>query len=218
MDAVFTSTGQALHVSFLVMAMEPRQDAPLRKALLQIMSSLDHLTATQTQWMKQLQGEASGAVNFAGLTGDEIRAQCAMVTQAVKGKLPAPERMVIHARFIPTAQELVGREGTTPIYRFYYSQDRVDAIQGLTEYLAKNFPGLKHGALDMMIAKAFINHSEIGIPFRALADAFGGNHTAYIRAYAKLKGELKTLEEMAIRRLTPYFEETRLVENNQEIA
>jgi hypothetical protein len=48
--AVFETTGQALHVSFLIMSVEARQDSPLRNMLIQAMSQCSDLTTRQRQW------------------------------------------------------------------------------------------------------------------------------------------------------------------------
>ena len=39
-EAVFENVGQAVHVSFLIMAQEAKQDAPLRAALIRAMESV----------------------------------------------------------------------------------------------------------------------------------------------------------------------------------
>lgn len=218
-DAVFHSTGDALFVSFLIMSIEPRQDSPLRKALIRFMQELDNPTKNQRAWLEQLIGEKSETVNFAGLTPDEVRGQCAMVTQAVKDHLPAPEMHAIHARFIPTEEEEIGRdlEGK-PIKRFYFSQERVDAIKWLSDWLKPNFTAVKPLAMDFLVAKAFAEHSKTAISFRDLAASFGDNHMVYARAFKKVKAMLKDLENLAISRLTPHFEETGLIECVAELA
>jgi len=217
--AIFQTTGQALHVSYMILSQEARQNGALRKAILQIMSQLDTLTARQRDWMNQLIGEPSGTVNFGGLSADEVRAQCAMVTQAVKDHLPAPEMWAIHARFIPTEFEDMGRdEEGRVIKRFFYSQERVDAIVGLSAYLQPLFPAIHGVALDMMIARAFANHAKIEISFRELAENFGGSHMTYARANKSLVEKLRELELMAVRRLTPMFERTGLVEKFAQTA
>lgn len=98
-QAIFDNVGQAVHVSFLVMAQEATQDAPLRKALIKIMESIKLDTGNQRHWLDQLRGERSGSVNFEGLAPGDIRAQCAMITQAVKTNLPPAERWVLQAKY-----------------------------------------------------------------------------------------------------------------------
>lgn len=107
MGAVFGSTAQAVHVAFLVMGQEAMQDAPLRKALIRVMESIKLQSGTQRHWLAQLRGERSGTINFGGLDGNEVRAQCAMITQAVK-QLPAPEMWALQAKYGETDFEDVG--------------------------------------------------------------------------------------------------------------
>jgi hypothetical protein len=108
-EAIFENAGQAVHVAFLIMAQEATQDAPLRKAIIRVMESIK-LAPNQRHWLDQLRGAGGGSVNFAGLSGDEIRAQCAMITQAVKTKLPNVEMWVLQAKYGQTDFEDVADE------------------------------------------------------------------------------------------------------------
>lgn len=107
--AIFENAGQAVHVAFLIMAQEATQDAPLRKAIIKAMESVK-LDNGQRHWLDQLRGEGGGKVNFEGLQGSEIRAQCVMITQAVK-KLPAAQRWVLQAKYGQTDFEDVAEGG-----------------------------------------------------------------------------------------------------------
>lgn len=102
-QAIFGSAGHAVHVAFLVMAQQAMQDAPLRKALIRVMESA-HLDLNQTHWLDQLRGEKGSAVNFAGLTGGDVRAQCARITGAV-ATLPNLEKWVLQAKYGETEFE-----------------------------------------------------------------------------------------------------------------
>jgi hypothetical protein len=97
MEAIFGSTGQAVHVAFMVMSQPAMQDAPLRKALIRAMETI-HLADDQRDWFDQLRGTPSESVNFGGLSGDEVRAQCVMVVQAVK-HLPDAEKWTLQAKY-----------------------------------------------------------------------------------------------------------------------
>jgi hypothetical protein len=208
MGAIFESTGQALHVSFLVMAHEARQGTPLRRALLRIMEAIEHPTKAQQLWMDQLRGTEDGArtVDFSGLSPDEVRGQCAMVTQTVRDHLPEAEMHCVCARYIPTETEEIGRDGDKkPIYRFYFSQQRVDSIQWLSRWLRGYFPDLSLFQLDHLVAKHFAERKEVRKSFRDLAQELGGNHMVYARLYPKLKAHLDQLENVAVARLTPLF-------------
>lgn len=97
MDAMFANVGQAVHVAFLVMSQPAMQQAPFRKALIRAMESIK-LEGYQQEWLEQLRGTPSDSVNFGGLTGDEVRAQCVMIKQAV-AHLPDPERWALQAKY-----------------------------------------------------------------------------------------------------------------------
>ncbi len=103
-QAIFENAGQAVHVAFLVMAQEAMQDAPFRKALIRAMESI-HLDGKQTHWLDQLRGEKSGTINFGGLTNGDVRAQCALITQAVTTNLLPVERWVLQAKYGETEFE-----------------------------------------------------------------------------------------------------------------
>ncbi|MCA3186863.1 MAG: hypothetical protein INH13_25220, partial [Cupriavidus sp.] len=96
-EAIFRSTEQALHVSYLVLSMPPRQGAPFRNMLIQLLEALEETTNQQQAWLEQLRGVAAGStINFAGLSPDEIRGQCSMVTGAVRDRLPSQEMAAVH--------------------------------------------------------------------------------------------------------------------------
>lgn len=97
MDTIFASAGQAVHVAFVVMSQPAMQAAPFRKALIRAMETI-HLEGHQREWLEQLRGAPSETVNFGGLTGDEVRAQCVMITQAVK-HLPPAEMWTLQAKY-----------------------------------------------------------------------------------------------------------------------
>jgi hypothetical protein len=230
-DAVFQTTGQALSVSYLVMSLPARQKNAFRQALLQIIEGVEFPSARLKAWYQQLMGDRSDStVNFDGLDPDEIRVQCAMVTQVVKDHLPEPEMHAVHARFIPTMTTDIKDETGKPVRdaagnikkRPYFSEERGAAIQ----YLAKrekgphkdNYPSIRIEAMEYIIAKIFVNHSLTEISFRRLAADYGGDHLVYYRAFHKIRGQLKGLEDMAMRRLTNHFQTTGLVESSVEVA
>lgn len=109
-QAIFENAGQAVHVAYLIMAQEATQDAPLRKALIRIMESIKLDSGNQRHWLDQLRGERGGSVNFEGLGPGDIRAQCAMITQAVTTNLPELERWVLQAKYGQTDFEDVAAD------------------------------------------------------------------------------------------------------------
>ncbi len=97
MDTIFVNVGQAVHVAFMVMSQPAMQAAPMRKALIRAMESIQ-LGEHQREWLEQLRGAPSESVNFGGLTGDEVRAQCIMITESVK-HLPQAEMWTLQAKY-----------------------------------------------------------------------------------------------------------------------
>lgn len=123
---IFENAGQAVHVAFLIMAQEATQDAPLRKAIIKAMESIK-LDNGQRHWLDQLRGAGGGTVNFEGLQGSEIRAQCAMITQAVK-KLPSVEMWVLQAKYGQTDIEDVVEGGNAALVAAHDQAKRAVAV------------------------------------------------------------------------------------------
>lgn len=203
--AIFETVGQALHVAFLIMSVEAQQDSPLRKALIRIMDNVT-LSADQTDWLSQLRGTASSTVNFGGLSSNDVRAQCAMITLAVQSKLPETEMWALQAKF-----GHMETEGSKENMRIALSLERIEAIKSLSRWLAPVFSGISMFAMDCLIAKVYANHMRTTISFRDLAAAFGGEKTKYQRVYPQIKAHLQALENMGMMRLEPYFIEQGIV-------
>lgn len=304
-QAIFENAGQAVHVAFLVMAQEAMQDAPFRKALIRVMESI-HLDKKQTHWLDQLRGDKGGSVNFGGLSGGEVRAQCALITQAVKTNLLPVEKWTLQAKYGETEFEdvmdgtgdtaaavaleratakvcstrgqleqaknefsaaarggdkalcgssfaalqavrarLVTAESAAqaaqvafnqmnacraldngPVpksekvgcrRRYAFSAERIAAITGLSDYFAPMFPRLKPLAIDLMLGRMFANHKKIDISLRDLAAQFGGSQMKYMRASFKMKNHLRELENNAIARLEPVFEDHGVIASQKEM-
>ena len=205
-EAVFENVGQAVHVSFLIMAQEAKQDAPLRAALIRAMESVV-LSGRQRCWLDQLRGASTGSINFGGLDGNEVRAQCAMVLQAVKHRLPKTEMWVLQAKYGKTDfEDVEGRR------RYAFSVERIDAIKGLAEWFRPMFPGINPMAIDCMLGRLFANHKQLDITVRDLAKSFGSSHMTYQRASKQMKAHLVQLEQMAFDRLAPSFVAQSVIE------
>jgi hypothetical protein len=212
-NAVFSDTRQALHVSFLILSTDPRAKNAFRTALIRILEMQPRLTDRQQTWLDQLIGDASeSTVNFGGLSGDDVRAQCAAVVSAVTSKLPELEQWALFARFGQMGDELM----PTGVKRFYFLRERSEAIQGLSRWLAPSFDGVSVMALDCLLARLYVNHSKIDISFRDIAQSFGASHMTYKRTFDKLKVRINELENRAVDMLTPYFERTGLVDRITE--
>lgn len=200
--AIFESTGQAIHVAYVIMAQPAQQDSMLRKSLVRILGSMANLSPALSSWLGQLRGEKSGTVDFEGLSAYDVRAQCALILTAVRTRLPEPERWAIEAKYCATEDE--GRDGEK---RYAFSSEKAAAIKRLSAWLVQTsvLGSIPRAAMDLMVAKLYVNHTKTEISYRALAAEFGGDHLRYFRAFKKVKQILRPLEDMAIARLHPYF-------------
>ena len=218
-EAVFATAGQAVHVAFVIMSQPAQQDAPLRKALIRAMESIRLTDGNQRNWLDQLRGQPSDSVNFGGLDAYDVRAQCAMITQAVRTKLPKPEMWALQAKFGQTDFE-DQEDGQMPVgcpprRRYAFSAERINAIKGLSDWMCPSFPRIAPLAMDCMIGKIYANHKKIEISFRDLEKSFGGARMTYARAYKAVRNRLRALEEVAIDRLAPHFFEQGVIDNYQ---
>lgn len=216
MTAIFQSTSQALHVSFLVMSNEPRQKNVLRQALIRHIEELRNPSPGLLDWLSQLRGESSGTVNFGGLNMEEIRAQCAMVTQIVQDHLPAPEMHVIRARNIPSEAVEVGKDDERrPIYDYRFSGERQESFRFIADWLNKAgaYNSIGSTALLYLVSRSFAERREVRASFREISKECGANYLIYYRLYPKVKEAIASLEGLATARLTHHFERTGLVES-----
>lgn len=107
MNEAFQDTRQALHVAYLVLSLPPRQKAPFRNMLIRILEDLDRPTRAQEAWLNELRGP-QGDFDPERLTLEEFRAQCAMITDAARTRLPSPEYAAVLARFAHGDEKVAG--------------------------------------------------------------------------------------------------------------
>lgn len=193
-DAIFTSTGQALSVSYLVMSLPARQKNSFRQALLQIIEGVELPSARLKAWYMQLKGERSGStVNFDGLDPDEVRAQCAMVTQVVKDHLPGPEQWVIWAKYSNQV-------------------DRAAGVKGLAEYVAPMLTISDQMAIRALVYGHFAPHMRNrGLSYEDISKDRGIHVKTLKRASSLIAQTSGVLEKLAVDRLTPMFQRDGLV-------
>ncbi|MBO4119854.1 hypothetical protein J5T34_03755 [Cupriavidus gilardii] len=195
-DAIFRSTEQALHVSYLVLSMPPRQGAPFRNMLIRMLEDLDHPTDKQQAWLDQLRGTAGGGtVNFGGLSPDEIRAQCSMVTAAVRDRLPSQEMAAIWARFA-VGDEKVG--GMKRLALFARRSCGLTATTLLFDLTARHY---------------LPRDRKEGYTFRAIAEKHQVSKDQVFRAAKWMDAHYRALENLALARLEPKFVAHGLVED-----
>ena len=97
---LFADVSHALHVSYLVLSLPPRQKAPFRNMLIQLLEAIDEPTAAQEKWLADLRGPGGGGYEEDRLSMDEVRAQYAMITDAAKTRLPSPEYAAVLRRCV----------------------------------------------------------------------------------------------------------------------
>jgi hypothetical protein len=196
-QAIFRSTAQALHVSYLVLSMPPRQGAPFRNMLIHMLEDLDDLTHQQQVWLDQLRGTpGSSTINFGGLSPDEIRAQCSMITAAVRDRLPEPERNVIWARYA-------------------YQMERASGVRGLASYYQSLIGVGNNMAMLALVWRRYAGkeRADQDFSFRQIAAECGGSKSTYERANKMLTAHLRALEERADDTLTASFRAHGVIED-----
>jgi hypothetical protein len=186
-DAIFQTTGQALHVAFLVMSQEARQDGPLRKALIQILEQQDTLTKRQREWMNQLIGQGSGTVNFSGLTSDEIRGQCAMITQSVRDQLMAPERYAV-----------IGAYTHMPL-------EKAEAVRYLSDYIMVNADGRKRLLYDYCVLKCTSRQGNENLRSQDVLAGLGVTDKSAAAHLREIRKKYNLLRERGERNLNTLF-------------
>ncbi|KVV22323.1 hypothetical protein WK80_22300 [Burkholderia multivorans] len=213
MTAIFQSTEQALHVSFLVTSLPPRQKQQFRLALIQILESIGELDRRQAAFLDYLYGTSSGTICFDGLTGDEIRAQCAMIVAAVRDRLPKPERNAVwlrYARGIPAQPARAGRAadpGVPP------SQEWKLGLFGMAAYLRPSLTlTTRDPILTLLAAHAFPHQRERAFSYKAISEEHKIPVRTLERNAAIIRKRLRGLELQAINRLTEVFQRDGVVD------
>ncbi|MDN7494851.1 hypothetical protein QZM89_06615 [Burkholderia gladioli] len=207
MNGIFESTEQALHVSFLVMSLPPRQKQTFRLTLIRILESIPKLTKRQAEWLDELYGSPGGTINFEGLTGDEIRAQCAMVVACVHDHLLKPERNAIWLRYAcgqPARPASAGRAADPGIPP---SDEWKRAVVQLRSYLRPSLT-LTHGdaIAALLAAHSMPKQRQEGLSYREISDGTGVPLRTLERNAQIIRKRLAGLEGQAIKRLTPLFD------------
>lgn len=196
---LFADVSHALHVSYLVLSMPPRQKAPFRNMLIQLLEAIDEPTAAQEKWLAELRGAvAGGDYDPDRLTMDEMRAQYAMVTDAAKTRLPSPEYAVVLARY-------------------GHGADKLEGCKRLAVY-ARRSCGLT--ALNL-IASLVVRHylprkQRDGYSLRDLAENGKVGTDRVFRAAKWMEKNFRSLEVIALERLEPSFVAHGLVPDRTE--
>jgi hypothetical protein len=199
-QAIFQTTGQALHVSFLIMSVPATQKSSLRQALIHLIEAVELPSARLKDWLQQLRGERSGTVNFDGLDPYEVRAQCAMVTKAVEHRLPGPERDVIWMRY-------------------GHQVEKARGVAGIADYLAPQLPFDDQIAIRALVYGHSSPRMRLrGLSYPEIAAERNINARTLRRAAGSISSACRILEEMACMRLQPVFERDGVVDAKHELA
>ncbi len=183
---MFADVSHALHVSYLVLSLPPRQKAPFRNMLIQLLEAIDEPTAAQEKWLAELRGPA-GEFDPDRLTMDENRAQYAMITDAAKTRLPSPEYAAVLARYGHGQEKLAGCKRLAIFAR------RSCGITAL---------GL---LLDLTIRHYLPRKQRDGYSLRALAEKAKVGTDRVFRAARWMDANFRALENLALERLEPSF-------------
>lgn len=184
---LFADVSHALHVSYLVLSLPPRQKAPFRNMLIQLLEALDEPTAAQEKWLTELRGEVSERGYGGSLSMDEYRAQCALITDAARTRLPSPEYAVVLARYGHGPEKLAGCQRLAVFAR---RSSGLTALGLLTSLVVRHYLPRKH---------------RDGYSLRDLAEKSKVGTDRVFRAAKWMEQNFRTLEARALERLEPSF-------------
>ncbi|MDR1662524.1 MAG: hypothetical protein LBR95_08915 [Azoarcus sp.] len=187
-QAIFRTTSQALHFSYVIQAYEPSAESVMAKVVRRLMKE-------SGVW----DVGAPSTVNFDGLNALEVRAQCAMIRAAVHDRLPGPECWVIQARY--GINDIVAEDGQ----RKYCNQEKFEAILNLADWMRPSLRDVSPLAVDHLVANATGGKGVRKRTLRELAEQFGKSKDTWRRSLCDVRRRLDALENLAIDRLTPGF-------------
>jgi hypothetical protein len=184
-NAVFSSTRQALHVSFLIEIMPVVARSQMQMILERLMEEAGITPQLELH---------ERTIDFRGLSALEVRGQCAMVVGAANGNLPLPELAAIWTRFGMRRRQ-------------------ADGVRALAEYL-EPLMGTRHDVARLaMIWSLFAREGKRDdFSLNKIASEFDLARATLQRDRQKIAVYQKALEQRALERLDPYFKRTGLVE------
>ncbi|UXC37340.1 hypothetical protein [Cupriavidus gilardii] len=159
-----------------------------------MLDSIESPTRAQLEWLEQLRGPTMD-FDPDRLTMDEFRAQCAMVTDAAKHRLPSTEYAAVLARYAHGEEKLAGCKRLALYARRSCGLTALSLLLDLTarHYLPKQ--------------------QRQDLTFRALADKHGGSAATLFRAAKWMDTHYRALENLALERLEPSFTAHGLIAN-----
>ena len=181
---VFTSTGQALHVSFMMAVLPPTQRV-----------STQVLIESIREQLGKTERRIESTINVGGLTPLEFRGQCALVTAAARDHLTQPEYAAVRARF---GHQRTKSEGVQELAEYCQAATGLENTLAVRALVWRRYHrGGQRGKDSFSLAKI---SSETGVSESALRTAQG---------FIARMGD--ALEARADSRLGEVFERTGLV-------
>lgn len=197
-QAIFQSTQQAIHFSYIVTNMPPKSSGGLGEILDRM-----KLEATGMREEREV-----STVCFAGLSELDIRAQCAMVRSAVEKSLPPPESFALRSRW---GYSMIRRGPGGSIISANYGDDRARSMRRLALYLGISFPNLSSRALLLIIARVCGDCDQLIPTFRQIEQDCGTSRSTVERYEKIIKKRIRELVNLGVNRLTPAFVRDGLV-------
>jgi hypothetical protein len=185
--AVFTSTRQALYISFLLEVTPATAKSQMQVVIEQMMAAAG-VSAELDRHER--------TIDFRGLNALEVRGQCAMVVGAVQSHLALPEHGAIWTKY-------------------GMRQRQVRGVSILAEYIEPMLTVRNKDAHQAMIWGRFgreINREVFSI--RKIASELGLPHATVQRDQQKIVTVQRALEGKAMQRLDSLFETTGLIDSN----
>jgi hypothetical protein len=183
-DPVFTSTRQALHVSFMFEVLPATQKSQMQMVLERMLE--------QAGVVEELEPHER-SIDFQGLTGLEVRAQCAMVVGSVGSKCTAPEIAALWTRF-------------------GLRRRQADGVRELAEYVGPMLVTSNRTAVLAMIWGKFARDGKRSdFSLHKIAGELGGHVTTNTRDQQSIARYQRSLEARGVERLDEYFKATGLV-------
>lgn len=187
MEAVFMTTGQAVHVSYLMLSLPAMEENQFCKALIAAMEAALELSKSNEKWLDRLRGQPSDTVNFGGLSMIEVRGQCSMITGAVASRLPRYEKCVMLAKYGIGAQKQEG-------------------VNGLVDFSRRACGINTFAPVYKLIAGRFLPKDEReGLSYRDIGKEHNLSKDKVFRAAKWMQQHLTSLEILAIERLELTF-------------
>ena len=187
---IFRSTGQCLHVAFL-MEILPATQRSFMQAMLEA-----HMKACGI-WEEPKATDRT--INFGGMSPLEIRGQCAMVRGMVEHHLTQPEAFAVKAHYGHTVTKAAG-------------------VRGLADYVSPLLTTTSKDAVLALAWGVFGNEKQReGLSLREIADHFGLAKSTAQRDQQTIRRMGRDMLTRAIARLDSRFQVSGLVENEESL-